>query len=162
MLTPFPCSCLKPGRYGPEQLYKFNFTSRHLQCEGDSDKSTQTSLHQFITSYVLDIDCYVSLRCPDFSTSSLLALVAYNVTSGPFKTLWVKLGYDPRQDPSSKRYQCFDFRVPRDVDAVMSVEYQRFHRKQQTALQASPGAGASCMEGIETRAYCEGGIVNSG
>ena len=34
----------------------------------------------------------------------LLPLVAYNVTSGPWRTLWVRFGYDPRTSPEGKMY----------------------------------------------------------
>lgn len=68
---------------------------------------------------------------------SLLALVAYNVTSGPWRTLWVKFGYDPREDPSSKVYQCMDFRLPKEVD---SVEARR-----KMGVQSQPGMVSNCM-----------------
>ena len=50
---------------------------------------------------------------------SLLALVAYKFTSGPFKMMWVKFGYDPRTDPPSKVYQSLDIRVPKDITSVV-------------------------------------------
>lgn len=37
----------------------------------------------------------------------------------PFKNLWVKFGYDPREDPSSKCYQSIDYRVPIDLMAMV-------------------------------------------
>ncbi|RDD43415.1 General transcription factor 3C polypeptide 5 [Trichoplax sp. H2] len=41
----------------------------------------------------------------------VLPAVAYHFKSGPWRSLWVKFGYDPRRDPSSKVYQVFDFRM---------------------------------------------------
>lgn len=32
----------------------------------------------------------------------LLAYVAYHCLNGPWRSLWIKIGYDPRKDPSSK------------------------------------------------------------
>lgn len=52
------------------------------------------------------------LRC-------LLSVLCYKFLSMPFKHLWVKFGYDPRQDPSSKRYQSIDYRVPQDLMAMI-------------------------------------------
>ncbi len=48
------------------------------------------------------------LRC-------LLSNLCYKFLSMPFKNLWIKLGYDPRKDPSSKCYQSIDYRVPQDL-----------------------------------------------
>lgn len=41
----------------------------------------------------------------------LLPLIAYNFVSGPWRTMWAKLGYDPRQDPDAWRYQIVDYRA---------------------------------------------------
>lgn len=41
----------------------------------------------------------------------LLPAVAYYFVTGPFRILWVRFGYDPRKDPSSKIYQSIDFRI---------------------------------------------------
>ena len=56
---------------------------------------------------------------------SLLPLVSYHFTSGPWKTLWVKLGYDPRIHPEAKQYQCLDYRVPKEVDIVEALNHWR-------------------------------------
>lgn len=44
--------------------------------------------------------------------------MSYNFTSGPWKTLWVKLGYDPRSTTASKVYQCIDYRMPKDITMI--------------------------------------------
>lgn len=41
----------------------------------------------------------------------VLPVVAYYVLSGPFRASWVRLGFDPRKDPSTKPYQILDFRL---------------------------------------------------
>lgn len=41
----------------------------------------------------------------------LLASIAYYWLNGPWRTLWTRIGYDPRKDPSAKIYQMVDFRV---------------------------------------------------
>ncbi|XP_024119003.1 general transcription factor 3C polypeptide 5 [Oryzias melastigma] len=41
----------------------------------------------------------------------LLPLFAYYMVTGPWRSLWVRLGYDPRKDPESKKYQILDFRM---------------------------------------------------
>ncbi|ESP04832.1 hypothetical protein LOTGIDRAFT_229926 [Lottia gigantea] len=40
----------------------------------------------------------------------VLPLVSYFMTTGPWRVLWVKFGYDPRTDPKAKIYQTLDFR----------------------------------------------------
>uniref|UniRef100_A0A1B6DG43 General transcription factor 3C polypeptide 5 n=2 Tax=Clastoptera arizonana TaxID=38151 RepID=A0A1B6DG43_9HEMI len=41
----------------------------------------------------------------------LLPAVAYYFVTGPFRIMWVRFGYDPRKDPSSRIYQCVDYRI---------------------------------------------------
>ncbi|XP_071111591.1 general transcription factor 3C polypeptide 5-like [Haliotis cracherodii] len=41
----------------------------------------------------------------------VLPLVAYYFCNGPWRTLWVKFGYDPRKDKNAKMYQILDFRL---------------------------------------------------
>lgn len=40
-----------------------------------------------------------------------LPSIAYHFLTGPWRALWVKFGYDPRKDPSAKKYQVVDFRM---------------------------------------------------
>lgn len=42
----------------------------------------------------------------------LLPAVAYYFVTGPFRVMWVKMGYDPRKDSSSRIYQTLDYRIP--------------------------------------------------
>ncbi|XP_069465423.1 general transcription factor 3C polypeptide 5 isoform X2 [Ambystoma mexicanum] len=41
----------------------------------------------------------------------MLPCVAYYMLTGPWRSLWVRFGYDPRKDPESKVYQVLDFRI---------------------------------------------------
>ncbi|XP_049963038.1 general transcription factor 3C polypeptide 5 [Schistocerca serialis cubense] len=41
----------------------------------------------------------------------LLPAVAYYVVTGPWRVMWVRFGYDPRQDPGSRKYQTLDYRL---------------------------------------------------
>lgn len=41
----------------------------------------------------------------------LLPAVAYYFATGPFRAMWVRFGYDPRKDPSSRIYQTLDYRI---------------------------------------------------
>ncbi|XP_043914764.1 general transcription factor 3C polypeptide 5 [Protopterus annectens] len=41
----------------------------------------------------------------------LLPCMAYYMITGPWRSLWVRVGYDPRKDPKAKQYQVLDFRI---------------------------------------------------
>ncbi|KAM4634242.1 general transcription factor 3C polypeptide 5 isoform 2-T2 [Polymixia lowei] len=41
----------------------------------------------------------------------VLPVFAYYMVTGPWRSLWVKLGYDPRKNAESKKYQMLDFRI---------------------------------------------------
>ncbi|XP_070706075.1 general transcription factor 3C polypeptide 5 [Pempheris klunzingeri] len=41
----------------------------------------------------------------------LLPVFAYYMVTGPWRSLWVRLGYDPRKSLESKKYQLLDFRI---------------------------------------------------
>lgn len=65
--------------------------------------------------------CY-ELNCTLLDVKYTLPLVAYHWLTGPFRTMWVKYGYDPHKDPSSKILQTLDFRVRNPQD---QQEYSR-------------------------------------
>uniref|UniRef100_A0A224YNC4 General transcription factor 3C polypeptide 5 (Transcription factor C subunit 1) n=1 Tax=Rhipicephalus zambeziensis TaxID=60191 RepID=A0A224YNC4_9ACAR len=52
----------------------------------------------------------------------ILPVVAYYVVNGPFRTAWVRLGFDPRKDPSTKIYQVLDFRLKTSPCGMMLNE----------------------------------------
>ncbi|CAI5794138.1 Hypothetical predicted protein [Podarcis lilfordi] len=41
----------------------------------------------------------------------LLPYLAYYMLTGPWRSLWVRFGYDPREHPEAKFYQVLDFRI---------------------------------------------------
>ncbi|XP_038124176.1 general transcription factor 3C polypeptide 5 isoform X1 [Cyprinodon tularosa] len=41
----------------------------------------------------------------------LLPVYAYYMVTGPWRTLWIRLGYDPRKNAEAKKYQILDFRI---------------------------------------------------
>lgn len=41
----------------------------------------------------------------------LLPCLAYYMITGPWRSLWVRFGYDPRKHPEAKIYQVLDFRI---------------------------------------------------
>lgn len=41
----------------------------------------------------------------------LLPSVAYYFMTGPWRIMWVKLGYDPREDINARKYQTLDYRL---------------------------------------------------
>lgn len=61
--------------------------------------------------------CYlksVLLCITNYSASLLketLPYVAYYFTTGPWRSCWVRYGYDPRKHPESKIYQMIDYRL---------------------------------------------------
>lgn len=56
----------------------------------------------------------------------ILPLVAYYFITGPWRSLWVRFGYDPRKDPSAKKYQIVDFRVrQRSGNDIINIKAKR-------------------------------------
>uniref|UniRef100_T1J199 General transcription factor 3C polypeptide 5 n=1 Tax=Strigamia maritima TaxID=126957 RepID=T1J199_STRMM len=55
----------------------------------------------------------------------VLPVVAYTFLSGPWRGLWVCLGFDPRQDASSKIYQILDFRVRQTIARNIPIQSKR-------------------------------------
>ncbi|KAK6618973.1 hypothetical protein RUM44_003354 [Polyplax serrata] len=50
-------------------------------------------------------------KLPVVQLKCILPCVAYYFTNGPWRSLWVRFGYDPRKDPTSRIYQTLDYRV---------------------------------------------------
>lgn len=51
------------------------------------------------------------LNCDRQDIRHLLTCCAFYYCNGPFRGMWVRFGYDPRQHPESKIYQTLDFRL---------------------------------------------------
>lgn len=57
----------------------------------------------------------------------ILPLIAYYFYTGPYRVMWVRLGYDPRRDTGAASYQVLDFRLR---NAMASMErYQLTTRR---------------------------------
>lgn len=56
------------------------------------------------------------LDCSALDIKYILPLVAFHYSTGPFRTMWVKYGYNPHTDKSSKVLQTLDFRVKNPQD----------------------------------------------
>lgn len=59
--------------------------------------------------------CY-DLNCTTLEIKYILPLVAFHYLNGPFRTMWVKYGYNPHEDNASKILQTLDFRVKNSQD----------------------------------------------
>ena len=46
--------------------------------------------------------------------SAALPALAYYFVSQPWRSTWVRFGYDPRSDPQAKIYQTLDVRISRN------------------------------------------------
>ncbi|XP_045108931.1 general transcription factor 3C polypeptide 5-like isoform X2 [Portunus trituberculatus] len=55
----------------------------------------------------------------------LLPTMSYYFHTGPWRNLWVQLGYDPRKDPKAWIYQTFDFRIRQAGGVKTKVEAKR-------------------------------------
>lgn len=62
------------------------------------------------------------LSCSPLVIKYILPLIAFHYLNGPFRTLWVKYGYNPHKDHTSKILQTLDFRVKNSQD---QQEYSR-------------------------------------
>lgn len=58
-------------------------------------------------------------------TRLILPLIAYYFSTGPYRVMWIKMGYDPRTDKSSGIYQVLNFRV-RNVLSKFFFHYYYF------------------------------------
>lgn len=56
-----------------------------------------------------------------FDLKLLLPLVAFHFTGGPWRTCWIRYGYDPRNDVSASKYQLLDFRAQQRSHAPSST-----------------------------------------
>ncbi|XP_047490172.1 general transcription factor 3C polypeptide 5-like [Penaeus chinensis] len=55
----------------------------------------------------------------------LLPTLSYYFHTGPWRNLWVRLGYDPRKDPNAWIYQTFDYRIRQAGGVKTKVEAKR-------------------------------------
>jgi len=57
----------------------------------------------------LAISCHLNVSLERLK--KILQFFAYYWLSGPWRTMWCRMGYDPRKQPEAKIYQMIDFRV---------------------------------------------------
>lgn len=50
-------------------------------------------------------------KIPKQKLKVILPSLAYYFTTGPWRLMWVRYGYDPRKDFSSRYYQTLDYRI---------------------------------------------------
>ena len=102
-------------------------------------------LEEYPTRNGLCVFYTVSLLHIPSPPHSLLAAVSYYFTSGPWKLLWVRLGYDPRSSPDSKPYQCLDYRIPREIAGVSTLESRRNKLRKGWFLVNLPTLNKTCV-----------------
>ncbi|KAM3874401.1 general transcription factor 3C polypeptide 5 [Diretmus argenteus] len=82
-------------------------------CGKDSDKKAEEDLRKMFESRPIWSRNAVkaNLEIHPEKLKLVLPVFAYYMVTGPWRSLWVRLGYDPRKTPESKKYQMLDFRI---------------------------------------------------
>ncbi|XP_076160281.1 general transcription factor IIIC subunit l(2)37Cd isoform X2 [Ptiloglossa arizonensis] len=70
----------------------------------------------------------------------LLPSVAYYFMTGPWKIMWVKLGYDPRKDISARKYQTLDYRLKAMHGLGSTVKCKRNYSEYTLPYKSTPAA----------------------
>ncbi|XP_041826814.1 general transcription factor 3C polypeptide 5 [Melanotaenia boesemani] len=82
-------------------------------CLKESDREAEEQLKRMFGSRPIwsrnAVKANVNIH-PD-KLKLLLPVYAYYMVTGPWRSLWVRLGYDPRKSSESKKYQMLDFRI---------------------------------------------------
>ncbi|GAA6216057.1 general transcription factor 3C polypeptide 5 [Lates japonicus] len=82
-------------------------------CLKEADKEAEEKLKKMFESRPIwsrnAVKANINIH-PD-KLKLLLPVFAYYMVTGPWRSLWVKLGYDPRKTTESKKYQMLDFRI---------------------------------------------------
>lgn len=79
----------------------------------------------------------------------LLFRTAHYFGCGPYRTLWIRNGYDARKDPESRIYQRIDFRIPkslRDCEYANSKEDEKISWKDICAFKVVPHKKFSSLQ----------------
>ena len=69
-----------------------------------------------------------------------LPAVGYFTRSGPFRNCWIRLGYDPREDPNSRIFQSMDLKIP-------VAYWEHLPNMREGALSIGPARGHSSRGG---------------
>ncbi|XP_068140795.1 general transcription factor 3C polypeptide 5 [Drosophila tropicalis] len=78
----------------------------------------------------------------------IIPSLAYYFNNGPWRTLYVRYGYDPRKDFKSRLYQTFDFRL-RFGSGVSEFVYSRKYAKQKKLAAMANSSSASAEDAIK-------------
>ena len=70
----------------------------------------------------------------------LLPSVAYYFMTGPWKIMWVKLGYDPRKDITARKYQTLDYRLKAMHGLGSTVKCKRNYSEYTLPYKSTPAA----------------------
>ncbi|XP_067002330.2 general transcription factor 3C polypeptide 5 [Anabrus simplex] len=68
----------------------------------------------------------------------LLPAVAYYFVTGPWRVMWVRFGYDPRKDPSARKYQTLDYRLRTSGGLKTKVKAKRSYCNYLLPYKSSP------------------------
>ncbi|XP_023255678.1 general transcription factor 3C polypeptide 5 [Seriola lalandi dorsalis] len=97
-----PSECLEPARLNWARV-----------CLKESDKEAEEHLKKMFESRPIwsrnAVKANINIH-PD-KLKLLLPVFAYYMVTGPWRSLWVRLGFDPRKSAESKKYQILDFRI---------------------------------------------------
>uniref|UniRef100_UPI0037E9C1E1 general transcription factor 3C polypeptide 5 n=1 Tax=Semicossyphus pulcher TaxID=241346 RepID=UPI0037E9C1E1 len=82
-------------------------------CVKENDKQTEEHLKKMFESRPIwsrnAVKANINIH-PE-KLKLLLPICAYYMVTGPWRSLWVRLGYDPRKCKEAKKYQLLDFRI---------------------------------------------------
>ncbi|KAK2577020.1 hypothetical protein KPH14_011980 [Odynerus spinipes] len=70
----------------------------------------------------------------------LLPSVAYYFMTGPWRIMWVRLGYDPRKDTSARKYQTLDYRLKAMRGLGSTVKCKRNYSEYMLPYKSAPAA----------------------
>ncbi|KAJ2781762.1 tau 95 subunit of transcription factor TFIIIC [Coemansia javaensis] len=69
-------------------------------------------------------------ECGGRKASAIMPMLAYLMYNGPWRNCWIRLGYDPRTDPGSCKYQVLDIRYatgnPSSLSASRAHQSRRY------------------------------------
>lgn len=85
---------------------------------------------------------------------AILKCIAYNFTTGPWRTLWARFGYDPRKHFESRIYQTMDFRLMRKMwlNKYVAVRGNRSSRQINSQFRRHPVSSQVYRDEASTQA----------
>lgn len=119
----------------PQQANRASFDSIRLKLVSEEKTNQIKQLFQQRPVWVRKAICAASGISTD-TLKSLLPVVAYFYTTGPWRTCWVRFGYDPRKDFHARYYQPLDFRVRKfgDMKEAIQKKTNPKHRRKGNAV----------------------------